>query len=248
MILVSSQLYEARIGRITLRSDEPIDRWLREVVARAHAANARIMPCAPTTYTIEIRTAEDGFRRAAGPYYGPRVAGVGVKRRVIALRSKRAIERMGGFRSNPSYEGFVAHEINHVFWRELVDSWQPQWFVEGLACSVGDSFQELSRDAKRLIEAHDIDHHVLDYRYLRRSYARGHVPRYPVWRAFVDYLRRTRGTTSLTSFMLGYAADPTRNGYVRSFREAFGSTPRVAFSAFKTSLGLTSSSSRARGA
>ena len=73
---------------------------------------------------------------------------------------------------------------------------------------------------------------ILDYRYLKRNFEKGHFPRYQVWQSFFTYLIDKSGKDTIKKFILAFSKNPTKKTYQRYFKEVFGSNDMVIFNEY----------------
>ncbi len=103
----------------------------------AYSKNKRFFGKDCKFFQIRIANDEKEFKKLAGKYYLKYLKGVGIKGKIVIIRSlqtyKINYKRFGG---TSDFEILLAHEINHIFARQIHVYNGPFWFTEGLAMYV----------------------------------------------------------------------------------------------------------------
>jgi len=131
------------------------------------------------------------------------------------------------------YPNIINHEMNHVFWALLYNTTKPLWLLEGLASSIGKNFSDY--DLKKLTNDFKINSKILHYRYIKEKLA-GHIPFYPIWQGFVDYLINKFGGRKVIILLNRYSKNPVIDNYHKLFEQIFGKSERQLFNEFLKSI------------
>ncbi len=127
------------------------------------------------------------------------------------------------------YPDIINHEMNHVFWTLLYKTTKPAWLEEGMASSIGKNFSKYS--LKKLINDFKINSKILHYRYIKRKVT-GHIPFYPIWQGFTDYLVNRFGSGKIIILMNKYSKNPVKDNYHKLFGQIFGKSEIQLFNEF----------------
>lgn len=87
-------------------------------------------------------------------------------------------------------------------------------------------------ELKSLIRKYRVVPSVLEYRYLKRNFGSGHMPRYPVWANFTRYIVKKYSVSRIMAFLDRFFMKPSKENYKRLFKQVFGKTERELFNEF----------------
>jgi hypothetical protein len=223
------------MGFARISGNREIDEGLANVFRKSFSLNKSVFGKAPKGFSIIVCDTESEFRKESKYYYQRWATATVLKDRVLITRSPDFIERIGRWKRS-DFQNLMNHEMNHVFWHHSYHSNRPCWLFEGLACHVGKNFTMTRKELRQIIRKHGIDSSILDYRYLRRNFRAGHIPRYPVWASFTGYIAERHSLKKLTELMDEHARNPSKASYERIFRQTFGKTERQLFREFLSSI------------
>ena len=107
----------------------------------------------------------------------------------------------------------------HVFWTKFYGTNKPLWLCEGMACVIGKNFSDYNLG--KLIKKYRISPKILHYRYIKKKLT-GHIPFYPIWSGFIDYIIKENGINKVLLFMRKFSRNPNKKNYDKLFRQLFG--------------------------
>lgn len=233
--------FKEDIGIAIISRNKPIDKKIKDIFIKSYKENLKYFPKRPSKFQIDVCDTEEEYKKYAKHYYSKFSTAVGLGERGITTKSPEFTEKIGQWRVN-DFQNLMNHEISHIFWFKLCHTWSPQWFVEGLACYIGNNFPLKNIKLKEMVQSPrnnnkgKITSQILDYRYLRRNFKKGHFPRYQIWQAFFNYIIDKYGIDIIKKFILDFSKNPTKKNYQKSFREFFGSNDKVIFNKYLISL------------
>jgi|SRR3989344_767260 len=227
--------YKKDIGFATILRNKEVNNKIKNIFIKSYKINLSFFQKKPSKFIIYLCDNEEEYKKYSRPYYSINSTAVGLGERGIATRSPEFIEENKSWEAK-DFQKLMNHEISHVFWYKLIHSWSPQWFVEGLACHIGNNFFLDKIKIKEIIEKHKINYKILDYKYLRRNFKKGHFPRYQIWQSFFSYLMSKYGKNSIKKFIFTFSKKPTKNNYLNCFRRVFGLDEKEIFKEYLTFL------------
>jgi len=220
--------FKEDIGIAIILRNKPIDKRIKDIFIKSYKENLKFFPKKPSKFLIFVCDTEEEYKRYSKPYYSKWSTAVGLGEKGITTRSPEFTEKIGQWKIK-DFQNLMNHEISHIFWFKLCHTWSPQWFVEGLACYIGNNFYLNDNELKKIITKDKTTSQILDYRYLRRNFEKGHFPRYQIWQSFFTYLIDKSGKDSIKEFILAFSKNPTKKNYQKCFKEVFGLSDKVIF-------------------
>lgn len=228
-------IYKKDLGFAEMIRGIPITEDLVEIFKESFEINSKVFYKNPEKFKIYVCDSENEYEEYAKPYYSKKSTAVGLGMKGIATRSPEFIERLGRWKKK-DFPKLMNHEVSHIFWYQLCKTWSPQWFVEGLACYVGKNYCYSKNELRSVIERFEVDFKILDFRYQRRKFRDGYVPRYPIWQAFFEFLVERFSLKRIEYFIKEYSENANKKNYEMIFRKIFGKTDRVLFNEFLKSV------------
>ncbi len=220
------------LGFGVLISKEKVDDKTVRSIREAFKKNKKIFGKVPRKFDILFCDTEKELKKEAKYYYQPWMTATVLRDNTIVTRSPDFIEKKGRFRKK-DFSSIMDHEMNHVFWNDFYNATcKPVWLLEGFAIYAGKGFIMTKKELKNMIEDYDIDYSILQYRYLERNFRKGHIPLYPIWGAFTQFLVEKYGHKRIVGLMDRYSEKLTRGHYDKLFREIFGKTEKQVFDEF----------------
>jgi len=227
--------FKEDIGIALILRNKSIDKKIKDIFIKSYKENIQFFPKKPSKFLIFVCDSEEEYMRYSKPYYSKWSTAVGLGEIGIATRSPEFTEKIGQWKIK-DFQNLMNHEISHIFWFKLSHTWSPQWFVEGLACYIGKNFPLKDNELIEIINKDEITSKILDYRYMRRNFEKGHFPRYKIWQSFFAYLINKYGKDSIKRFILTFSKNPTKPNYQKYFKEVFGLSDKVIFNEYLDSL------------
>jgi hypothetical protein len=227
--------FKEDIGIAIILRNKKIDKNIKDIFIKSYKENLKFFPKKLSKFNIFICDNEEEYKKYARPYYTKWSVAVGLGEEGITTRSPEFIDKIGQFKIK-DFQNIMNHEISHIFWFRLCHTWSPQWFIEGLACYIGNNFPLKNYELKAIIPKDKITSQILDYRYLRRNFEKGRFPRYQIWQSFFTYIINKYHKDSIKRFILAFSKNPTKKNYNMCFKEIFGKSDRVLFSEYLNSL------------
>ena len=200
-----------------------------ELFNEAYEANYRIFRKNPGGFRIIVCHSQGEFRKESKYYYKKWATATVLRNGNLVIKSPCIKSRW----KRSDYPGIIRHEMCHVFWTRLYRTTKPVWLAEGTACHVGRNFS--GYNLKKLAKETRISNSILHYRYIRKKLT-GHVPFYPVWQGFTDYLISRNGSRKIVDFIGKYSMKPDKETYDKAFQNAFGASEKQVFNGFLKSL------------
>lgn len=223
--------YKKDLGFAAIKRDKLIDKSLEKIFSRSFEANRKLFGRKPKKFDIIVCDTEKEFKNQAKYYYFKWATATVLRDNNLITRSPDFVEKIGRWKKS-DFQNLMIHEMNHVFWMDFYGLTKPCWLLEGLACYIGRNFLLSKKDLLMLIVKHNVDHRILDYRYLERNFKEGHYPRYPVWAGFTDFISKKYSERNLIETMDRYIKNPSLSNYKRSFEDVFGKSERYIFKEF----------------
>lgn len=211
--------------------NKKIDNEITDAVKKAFEINKKIFKKNPKKFKIIICDTEKEFKKEAKYYYQRWGTGTVLRNNNLIMRSPDFIEKIGKWKKK-DFKNIMNHEMNHVFWTDFYSITKPCWLLEGLACYVGNHFILKKKELKKIIQKHEIDYSIIDYRYLERNFKAGHMPRYPIWCAFTKYIIKKNSIKKLIILMEKYSKNPTKQNYNKLFKNLFKKSEKQLFKEF----------------
>ncbi len=227
--------YSKDVDFAVIKRNKPIDRELVKIFSKSFSMNKKYFPEIPKKFLILICDSENEYKKYANPYYSKWSTAVGRGMKGITTRSPDFVERIGRWKG-ADFQKIMTHEISHVFWFNLCKTWTPSWFSEGFACYIGRNFDLSKKEIEKVVKKYNVDFTILDFRYLRRNFKKGHYPRYPIWQAFTNFLVKKYSVKNLKRFSKAFSNQPNKINYKLVFKKIFGKTDRVLFNEFLKTL------------
>ena len=209
----------------------PIDNNLINIFEKAYAKNTSILKKSPKKFKIIICDNEVDFKKECKYYYQKWATATVLRNKNIVARSPEFVNLIKKWKRR-DYQNLMNHEMAHVFWQSLYNLSKPSWLSEGLACNIGNNFISTKNQLKLIIKKYKVNLIILEYRYMKRNFKKGHMPRYPVWANFVRYLIQKNSINKLINFMEIYSKNPTKLSYNKIFKKMFGKTDKQLFKEF----------------
>ncbi len=224
------------VGFAIIERDGPIDKNIVKIFRKAYATNLALFKRPPKKFRIIICETEAKFREEAKYYFQKWATATVLRNQNLITRSPDFIEKIGRWKRR-DFQNLMNHEMNHVFWGSLYKTTKPSWLSEGLACHVGNNFILKKAQRRELAQKYTIDPSLLDYRYLRRKYKSGHVPKYPLWANFTRHLIQKYSERRIIGFMDRYSKNPCLMRYGEIFERIFGKNIHQLFEEFMKDVG-----------
>ncbi len=217
--------------------NSPIKKGLIKVFENSFKINLKFFHKKPEKFKIYICDSEKDFKKYAKPYYSKNATAVGLGIKGITTRSPEFIEKLGYWKKK-DFPNLMNHEISHIFYSQICKTWSPQWFVEGLANNIGKNFSHSNKEIENMVKKYKINYKILDFRYQRKNFKKGNLPRYPIWQAFTEFLIKKFSLKKIRIFIKEYSKNTTKKRYEKIFKKVFGKSDKVLFNEFikKSSL------------
>lgn len=227
--------FKEDIGVAIILRNKKIDKNIKNIFVKAYKENLKFFPQKPSKFQIFVCDTEEEYKKYSKLYYSKQSTAVGLGEKGITTRSPEFVEELGQWEVK-DFQNLMNHEISHVFWYNLCHTWNPQWFVEGLACYIGNNFPLKNNEMSRIINKDKINYEILDYRYLRRNFKRSHFPRYQIWQSFFTYLNNRHSKDSIKKLILCFSKNPAKKDYKTCFKKIFESSDKAIFNEYLTTL------------
>ena len=227
--------YSKDIGFAVIHRNKEINNEITHAFRNAFRVNKKFFRNKPRKFSIIICNTEQELKDQAKYYYQPWLTATVLRNCTLVSRSPEFVAKVGRWKRK-DFQSIMNHEVSHVFWLDFYGITKPVWFSEGLANHIGKNMMLPSHELARMMRKHHVNHSLLDYRYLKRKFNLGHIPRYPVWDNFTRYLSRRFGDKKLLQFLSVYMKKQTKKNYANSFIHIFGSTDKRLFSEFQKAI------------
>lgn len=227
--------YKKRLKFFEMVRNKSIDDHIVRTFTKAFEVNREIFNRNPGYFRIIICDTEKEFRKEAKYYYQKWATATVLRSCNLVTRSPDFLKKIGRWQAKV-YQPLMNHEMNHVFWQSLYRITRPSWLAEGLACVIGKNFILDPEELKKMINDHKVDASILHYRYLKRNFDRGHIPQYPVWANFTQYITEEYSLNKIIDLMKRYFRKPTLTRYNRIFKQKFGMNQKQLFNKFMIEL------------
>lgn len=196
---------------------------------RAYNINYKIFKRKPGNFKIIVCHTQQEFKKEAKYYYTKWGTATVLRNGNLIIKSPAISNKW----KETDYPNIINHEMNHVFWTRLCNTTKPLWLTEGLACHIGKNFSNYN--LKQLTKEHKINSTILHYRYIKKKLT-GHIPFYPIWRGFTDYIIKRKGSHKVIILMDKYSKKTNKENYHKLFEHAFGSSEKELFEQFLNSI------------
>lgn len=211
--------------------NKPIGNNLINIFKKAFSRNLSIFKKSPKKFNIIICDNENDFKREAKYYYQKWATATVLRNNNLVAKSPEFVDRIGRWEQK-DYQGLINHEMSHIFWQDFYHSSKPVWLSEGLACHIGNNFISTKNQLELIIKKYKVNLAILEYRYIKRNFKNGHLPRYPVWANFVKYLINKNSVGKIIKLMDNYSKHPTKPNYYKMFKNIFRKTDKQLFEEF----------------
>lgn len=215
-------------GKIIVRRNKPIPAKILNQANNYFEQNKTFFSKQPNSITIDLCDTTQELKKAAKPYYSDWISAVAHKDKRIAMKSPQMLEQTSTWAKEQFYS-ILKHEINHVFWHNQINSWSPQWLVEGLACYVGNHFDLSKEEQIIIVKKYKVTNSILDFRWMNKNFKTGHYPRYPIWSGFTRFLIKTHSENKLKEFTKKIPLNVTKKEYETLFKKVFGKSDKDLF-------------------
>lgn len=216
-------------------SNKKIDDNLVKIFKKAYSINNSLFKRSPEKFKIIVCDTEKEFKKEAKYYYQKWGTATVLRNKTLVTRSPDFVKKIGKWKKK-NFPNIMTHEVNHVFWYDTYKKWTPNWLVGGLACHIGNNLILSKNELKKIIKRYNMDHSILNYRYLKRNFKRGHYPRYPIWANFTRYIVKKYSINKLIKLMNEYIKNPRKKHYQKVFKNIFGLTDKELFKKFLNSI------------
>ncbi len=206
-------------------TSEQLERRYMGWFDKAYDINCRLFKKEPGSFKISVCHSRQEFKKEAKYYYTKWATATVLRNGNMVIKHHKISDKW----KKADYPNVIIHEMNHVFWMRLFKTTKPLWLLEGLACSIGKSFS--GYDLGKLACDYKINSKILYYRGLSRKLT-GHIPFYPTWQGFTNYIIERKGIRSIIVLMERYSRNPRRSNYDKQFKLLFGKTERQLFADF----------------
>lgn len=186
-------------------------------------------------FKIIICDTEAEFKKETKKDYRKWITGITVKHKKIIIKSPDLMEKVGIWKRK-DFNKIMTHEINHVFWYGICKAWKPDWMLEGFACYVANMFMFNKPELRRIIEKNKVNVKILDYRYMKRNFKKGHFPKYPVWGNFIKFIIEKYSVKHIIRFLDNYSKKTIKSHYIKLFPQIFGKSHKELFNEFLQSI------------
>ncbi|MBI3190895.1 hypothetical protein HYZ41_04290 [archaeon] len=221
-------------GFATIHRNKSLDRSIVRYFSNAFKINKRFFYKTPKRFNIIICDNEKEFEKESGKYYQKLFTAVVTDNRNIVIMSPEFIARKR--QKNRDFQQICTHEMSHVFWYSFYKTWTPSWLMEGLPCHVSNGFLLNKRKLLDIIYEYNVRSDILDYKYIKKNFKKGHIPRYPVWANFTRFISKKYSDRKVIEFMDVYSKKKNKNHYRQTFKKAFGKSDTQLFQEFLVSL------------
>jgi len=214
-----------------VKRNKEIKNSLIRTIKKAFSVNKVIFKKNPKKFTLVICDTESEFKGKTKYYYQEWQTAVVLRNNKLVIKSPKFIEKIGRWKRK-DFLNVLTHEMNHIFWYSMYKTWSPNWLAEGLACHVGKNFILTKKELGEIVRKYNVDSSILSYRYLKRNFGRGHLPRYPIWANFTKYISKRHSTQKLIKLMNKYAKEPRKENYEKAFKLIFRKSEKELFNEF----------------
>lgn len=213
-----------------LLRNKPINKNLISVFKKAYRKNIKFFRKQPNKFKIIICDTKKELKENTKIFHKWSTASVEGNK--LITRSPQWVEEIKKF-TKGEYGKIMTHEISHIFWNKIYKTRKPIWLYEGLACYIGENDIYTKKELKRLIQKYNIKNtRYLEYRFLRRNYKKGSMPRYPLWANFTRYIIKRYSVNRLIRLIDKYTKNPSRTNYNTFFNNIFGKSEKQLFNEF----------------
>lgn len=219
------------VGFAIINRNTKIDKNLPRIFKKAFSVNKSIFKKSPKKFKIVICDSEEDFKKEAKYYYQKWSAATVLRDCTLVTRSPEFAKRE--FQTDAKYfQMLMNHEMCHVFWQSFYSCTNPIWLDEGLACHIGNHFILSGKELKQMVGKYNVTTAILDYRYLKRKFDKGHIPNYPIWATFTRWLAEKYSVEKLVQLMEIYSRNQTKTNYEVVFKKIFGKSDKSMFKQF----------------
>lgn len=211
--------------------NKPIGEDLIKFFEKAYSKNASIFKKSPEKFKIIICDNEADFKKECRYYYQRWATATVLRNKNLVARSPEFANLIKRWERS-YYQNLMNHEMSHIFWQDFYHSSKPVWLSEGLACHIGNNFISTKNQLKLIIKKYKVNLAILEYRYIKRNFKNGHLPRYPVWANFARHLIQQNSISKLINFMEIYSKNPNKSNYNKLFKNIFGKMDKQLFKEF----------------
>lgn len=222
--------YSKDIGFALIFSSKPVKNNLINSIKKAYKINLQYFSKKPDKFSVYVCDSEKEYKKYTKNYYLKWSTAITMRNDAIVIRSKEFVEKIGKWKKR-DIKNIIIHEMCHLFWRNILKTWQPYWLAEGLACHIGKSFTVSKNKLEETIKKYNVDYKILDFRYIKRKMT-GHFPRYPVWQAFTDFLVKEFSEDSVKKLLKSFSREGTKENYMKNFHKIFRKSERIIFNKF----------------
>jgi len=216
----------------TIHRNLPITSEITDAVKKAYTMNKKLFKKTPKKFKIIICDNQKELKKQAKYYYQPWMTATVLRNNDLITRSPEFIEKTKKWKRK-DFPSIMDHELTHLFWDNFYTPNKPCWLSEGLPCYVGKNFLLTKKQLKKIIKEYKINHSLLDYRYLKKKFDKGHIPKYPVWAGFTRYIIKKHSIKKLMELIEQYSKNPAKNNYNKLFKKYFKKSDRQLFNEFK---------------
>lgn len=204
------------------------------IINNAYRKNTTFWGTQPNKFRIILCDTEEELKKEARYKYVKWGTAYYTEDSVIS-RSPESIEKIGLWRKR-DFENIITHEMSHVFWRYFCNSSRSaHWLREGVACYLGNNFPVTNKSLKEILKKYQVSSNILIYWYSKKKIS-GHIPFYPVWQKFTEYMIDKYSKQKLLDLMKIYSKNPVKRRFQINFQKVYGLKEKELFDEFLNSV------------
>jgi len=120
-----------------------------------------------------------------------------------------------------SLESFFMHEINHIYYINIVGSYHPVWFSEGMATNFMKTYKINSRAWKKYFRSMKNPQQLLYYRYMKKKYYSKDIHNFYVLSYLIYRHLAKQGEPKIIGMLKRYSKQPNKENFEIQFQKTF---------------------------